>query len=162
MLTLYVGHACPGQSGRSRISCQEVAYDESSLHGDLPGATDAPIEKSRKRTPPKRNTVRSGGPARFSDVRIANRDVYRRQLPRTWVIKQARTRSRFRHAGGGTFVMVPVLTSVNLPAAGIGILLALDTIPDMFRTAANVTGWLCAGTIVSRCAEGATHGDAPR
>ena len=52
--------------------------------------------------------------------------------------------------GGGIIVMAPVLTSVNLPAAGIGILLAVDTIPDMFRTAANVTGWLCAGTILSR------------
>jgi len=52
--------------------------------------------------------------------------------------------------GGGIIVMAPVLTSVNLPAAGIGILLAVDTIPDMFRTAANVTGWLCVGSILSR------------
>lgn len=52
--------------------------------------------------------------------------------------------------GGGIIVMAPVLTSVNLPAAGMGILLAVDTIPDMFRTAANVTGWLCVGSILSR------------
>jgi len=51
--------------------------------------------------------------------------------------------------GGGIIVMAPVLTAVNLPAAGIGILLAVDTIPDMFRTAANVTGWLCVGSILS-------------
>ena len=51
--------------------------------------------------------------------------------------------------GGGVIVMAPVLTAVNLPAAGIGILLAVDTIPDMFRTAANVTGWLCVGSILS-------------
>ena len=38
--------------------------------------------------------------------------------------------------------MVPVLTSANLPVAGIGILLAVDTIPDMFRTTENVTGSL--------------------
>jgi Na+/H+-dicarboxylate symporter len=52
--------------------------------------------------------------------------------------------------GGGILVMAPVLTAVHLPAAGIGILLAVDTIPDMFRTAANVTGWLCVGSILSR------------
>ena len=46
--------------------------------------------------------------------------------------------------------MAPVLTSVNLPAAGIGILLAVDTIPDMFRAPANVTGWLCVCSILSR------------
>ena len=46
--------------------------------------------------------------------------------------------------------MAPVLTAANLPVAGIGILLAVDTIPDMFRTTANVTGWLCVGSILSR------------
>ena len=29
-----------------------------------------------------------------------------------------------------------------------GILLAVDTIPDMFRTVANVTGWLSVGSIL--------------
>jgi Na+/H+-dicarboxylate symporter len=44
--------------------------------------------------------------------------------------------------GGSIIAMVPVLASVNLPIDGIGILLAVDTIPDMFRTTANVTGSL--------------------
>jgi proton glutamate symport protein len=51
---------------------------------------------------------------------------------------------------GGLIVMVPVLTLANLPVAGIGILLAVDTIPDMFRTTANVTAWLCVGSILGR------------
>jgi len=38
--------------------------------------------------------------------------------------------------------MVPALTVANLPIEGMGILLAVDTIPDMFRTTANVTGTL--------------------
>jgi proton glutamate symport protein len=52
--------------------------------------------------------------------------------------------------GGGILVMAPVLAAVHVPAAGIGILLAVDTVPDMFRTTANVTGWLCVGTILSQ------------
>jgi len=44
--------------------------------------------------------------------------------------------------GGSVIAMVPVLAAVNLPIDGIGILLAVDTIPDMFRTTANVTGSL--------------------
>jgi len=52
--------------------------------------------------------------------------------------------------GGSIIAMVPVLTSVGLPIEGIGILLGVDTIPDMFRTAANVTGQLAAATVVSR------------
>jgi Na+/H+-dicarboxylate symporter len=42
--------------------------------------------------------------------------------------------------GGSIIAMVPVLAVVNLPLDGVGILLAVDTIPDMFRTTANVTG----------------------
>jgi len=52
--------------------------------------------------------------------------------------------------GGSIIAMVPVLSSVGLPIEGVGILLGVDTIPDMFRTAANVTGQLAAATIVSR------------
>jgi len=44
--------------------------------------------------------------------------------------------------GGSIIAMVPVLAAVNLPIEGIGILLAVDTIPDMFRTTGNATGML--------------------
>ena len=42
--------------------------------------------------------------------------------------------------GDSIIAMVPVLAAVNLPLDGIGILLAVDAIPDMFRTTGNVTG----------------------
>jgi Na+/H+-dicarboxylate symporter len=42
--------------------------------------------------------------------------------------------------GGSVIAMVPVLAVANLPLEGVGILLAVDTIPDMFRTTANLTG----------------------
>lgn len=51
--------------------------------------------------------------------------------------------------GGSVIAMVPVLASVGLPLEGIGILLGVDTIPDMFRTTANVTGQLAAAAIVA-------------
>jgi proton glutamate symport protein len=44
--------------------------------------------------------------------------------------------------GGSIIALVPVMASANLPIDGIGILLAVDTIPDMFRSAANATGSL--------------------
>ena len=44
--------------------------------------------------------------------------------------------------GGSVIAMVPVLAAANLPVAGIQILLAVDAIPDTFRTTANVTGSL--------------------
>jgi len=52
--------------------------------------------------------------------------------------------------GGSIIIMAPVLMDAGLPVEGIGILLGADTIPDMFRTTANVTGHLAAATVVSR------------
>jgi proton glutamate symport protein len=52
--------------------------------------------------------------------------------------------------GGSIIAMVPVLVSVGLPVQGLGILLGIDTIPDMFRTTTNVTGQLAAAAIVAR------------
>ncbi len=52
--------------------------------------------------------------------------------------------------GGVFLVIVPVLASLGIPAEGVGILLAVDVVPDMFRTATNVTADMVAAVIVSR------------
>ena len=51
---------------------------------------------------------------------------------------------------GGLLIMAPVYTSLGLPVAGIGILIAIDLIVDMFITAANVTANVTATAILSR------------
>jgi Na+/H+-dicarboxylate symporter len=50
--------------------------------------------------------------------------------------------------GGFVLVIAPILLAVGLPAEGIGILLGVDTLPDMFRTATNVTGHMAAATVL--------------
>jgi len=40
---------------------------------------------------------------------------------------------------GGMLLQVPLYASIGLPVEGIGILIALDTLPDMFKTLLNVT-----------------------
>lgn len=52
--------------------------------------------------------------------------------------------------GGSILAMVPVLRAADVPLDGIGILLAVDTIPDMFRTTANVTGSMALAAALSR------------
>jgi len=52
--------------------------------------------------------------------------------------------------GGSIIAMVPVLASANVPVEGIGILLAVDTIPDMFRTTANATGTMTLAAVLRR------------
>ncbi len=63
--------------------------------------------------------------------------------------------------GGGVIAAVPVLMAVNLPVEGIGILLAVDTIPDIFRTTANVTANIGAAVVLARGEEMAGEADSP-
>jgi len=51
----------------------------------------------------------------------------------------------------GAFLMLtPLFLAIGLPAEGIGILIAIDAIPDLFSTVLNVTGDLAATAIVAR------------
>ena len=51
---------------------------------------------------------------------------------------------------GAFLLLAPVLASVGLPAAGVALLIAVDSIPDLFATTANVTGDLAAASLVQR------------
>jgi len=51
----------------------------------------------------------------------------------------------------GAFLMLaPLFLAIGLPVKGIGLLIALDAIPDLFATVLNVTGDLAATAIVAR------------
>ncbi len=46
--------------------------------------------------------------------------------------------------------LVPTLDTVGIPQAGLAILLGIDRIPDMFRSATNVLGHMTAASVVDR------------
>jgi Na+/H+-dicarboxylate symporter len=48
--------------------------------------------------------------------------------------------------------LAPALDAAGVPLAGMSVILGIDRIPDMIRTAVNVTGHLTAATIVERAA----------
>jgi len=50
---------------------------------------------------------------------------------------------------GSLFILAPVLVDLGLPAEAVGILIAVDVIPDIFKTTANVTAHLTAATLAS-------------
>jgi Na+/H+-dicarboxylate symporter len=54
---------------------------------------------------------------------------------------------------------LPVTQAMGLPTAPLGLLLALDTIPDVFATVGNVTADLTATSVVSRQAAGDAAAD---
>ena len=58
---------------------------------------------------------------------------------------------------GGLFILAPVYLAFDLPVEGIGLLIALDLIPDMFITTANITADITVATLLAR----ETGGPAP-
>jgi L-cystine uptake protein TcyP (sodium:dicarboxylate symporter family) len=52
--------------------------------------------------------------------------------------------------GGATFAALIVLSAMNLPVALAGLLISIEPLIDMGRTALNVSGSITAGTLASR------------
>ncbi|MEO6446196.1 MAG: dicarboxylate/amino acid:cation symporter [Gemmatimonadaceae bacterium] len=60
---------------------------------------------------------------------------------------------------GSLFILAPFFPGIGLPVEGVGILIALDTVPDIFKTGLNVTAHLTSATVLGR--GGARDGDRP-
>lgn len=50
---------------------------------------------------------------------------------------------------GGLLIQAPVYLAVGLPVEGIGLLIAVDAVPDMFKTAFNVTADMAVAVLVA-------------
>ena len=51
---------------------------------------------------------------------------------------------------GWLLVISPLVVTMGIPAEGIGLLIAVDAIPDMIGTTMNVTGDMVTAALVSR------------
>jgi len=51
---------------------------------------------------------------------------------------------------GSLFIVAPLFPTVGLPVEGVGILIALDALPDVFKTLLNVTGHLTSVSMLAR------------
>jgi Na+/H+-dicarboxylate symporter len=51
---------------------------------------------------------------------------------------------------GGFFVQAPLYLAVGLPPEGLGILIAVDFIPDLFKTTLNLTSYATTALLVAR------------
>ena len=54
--------------------------------------------------------------------------------------------------------LAPILEAAGVPVTGLGILLGIDRIPDMFRSATNITGHVACAVVVEGVA-GASPAD---
>lgn len=57
--------------------------------------------------------------------------------------------------------IVPICVIMGVPVGALPLLLAVETVPDIFRTIGNVTADVAATAVMARHAEGADNGPAP-
>ena len=55
---------------------------------------------------------------------------------------------------GSLFIIAPLFPTVGLPVEGVGILIALDAVPDIFKTTLNVTGHLTSAVVLGASSTG--------
>lgn len=160
------GGVSPGAFARACAPAQAVAFSSRSSLASLP----AMIESARTRLglsaeitgfflPLAASTFRAGGAVQQTLGVLFVARLYGVELgaPELLTIVVTVMLTTFSIPGvpaGSILVLVPVLLAAGLPAEGMGLLIGIDTIPDMFRTTANVTGDMAVASIVGRRSSG--------
>jgi proton glutamate symport protein len=162
-----IGRVPLGAFARAIAPAQAVAFSARSSLAALPAMIEAaetrlhfPPEISRFLLPLSASTFRAGSGVGLTVSVLFVARLYGVDLSITQMATVIATvvLTSFSVPGipnGSIIAMVPVLVAAGIPVEGIGILLSIDTIPDMFRTTGNVTGHMTAAAILSRSRSGA-------
>ncbi len=167
LLVLYpsasvLGRTPLGRFARALAPAQAVAFSSRSSLAALPAMIEAgeaqlryPPEISRFFLPLSASTFRAGSGVGLtvSVLFVAHLYGVELSLGQLATVIATVVLTSFSVPGipnGSIIAMVPVLVAAGIPVQGIGILLSIDTIPDMFRTGTNVTGHMTVATILTR------------
>jgi proton glutamate symport protein len=164
------GHVSAGRFVRAALPAQAVAFSSSSSLASLPALVDS---AERLGVPqPLAGFVLPLAVASFKVASAASwligtlflAHLYGVQLgvPDYLTVVAAAIALSFATPGvpnGAFLLLAPLLASLGIPAAGVALLIAVDAIPDLFATVANVTGDFSAVSIVRRFA---VRGEASR
>ena len=156
------GRVRPGEFARAILPAQLVAFTTRSSLAALPAMIEAartklgqPAEISGFFLPLAASTYRVAGALAQPTAVLFIARLYGVELTPTQLFAVVLTvvPTTFSVPGipaGSIIVMVPILLGAGLPAEGIGILLGIDAITDMFRTASNVTGDMAGAVVLGR------------
>lgn len=151
-----------GEFARAIFAAQAVAFSSRSSLAALPAMIESartrlglPVEISGFFLPLAASTFRVAGAVAQPTAVLFIARLYGVELTPTQMLTVVLTvvPTTFSVPGipaGSIIVMVPILVGAGLPAEGIGVLLGIDAITDMFRTAANVTGDMVGAVVLGR------------
>jgi Na+/H+-dicarboxylate symporter len=154
-----VGRVPLGWFTRAAVPPQAVALSSSSSLASLPALVESaralglPISVTGFVLPLSVSTFKVATPITWLMGILFLARLYGVELPTPALVSVAITAAALSLTlpgvpQGALLLLTPVLTSYGIPAEGVGLLLAADTIPDLMGTMTNVTGDLVVGTVV--------------
>ncbi|MBA3559295.1 MAG: dicarboxylate/amino acid:cation symporter [Gemmatimonadaceae bacterium] len=164
-----LGRVSPGRFARAILPAQIVAVSTRSSMATLPTMLLAaqrglalPQSVTSFALPLAVSTLRLNQPVSWVVAPLFLGKLYGIELDMTQIITLAVTALLVSFSvpgipSAGLFMAAPFFATVGLPPEGIGVLIALDHVPDVFKTLVNVTGHLASVTILAR-GETATGG----
>lgn len=163
----------PARFARAALPAQVVAASTRSSMAALPAmhaSAERVLRLPRAVTsfalPLAVSTFRLNQPISWTTMALFAAALYGVELPLATVATLAVTAVLLSFSvpgipSGSLFVVAPFFASVGIPVESVGLLIALDLVPDVFKTTSNVTGHLAAVTLVAR-REPATAEEAER
>ena len=156
-----VGRVAPFDFVRAVLPAQAVAFSSSSSLASLPALVEGakklglPPQISGFVLPLSVATFKVATPITLLTGTMFLSRLYGVSLDATTLFTLALTAIALSFTApgvpqGAQLMLAPLLASNGIPAEGIALLIAADTIPDLFGTVTNVTGDLVAGTMVAR------------
>jgi proton glutamate symport protein len=157
-----LGRVRMSQFARAVFPAQAVAFSSSSSLASLPALLDGanrrlglPPHVSDVVLPLAVSTFKVGLPLMWVTAATFLARFYGITLTPTQLVLISLTAvlTSFSTPGvphGWLLAISPLVTTMGIPPEGIGLLIAVDAIPDMFATTLNVTGDMTAAAIVSR------------
>jgi proton glutamate symport protein len=157
-----VGRVPVRQFARAALAPQLIAFSSSSSIASLPALVEAAEETLAL---PKRVTgfvlplavsmFKQAAPVSWPVGALFVAWFYHvdLHLPQVMIVSVAAIFLAFAAPGvprGAFLMLAPLFLAIGLPVEGIGILIAVDAIPDLFATVFNVTGDLVAAVLVAR------------
>ena len=166
VITSTVGRVAPLPLARALLPAQLVGFTSRSSLASLPAQAEAAT--TQLRLPPHVAgfvlplavaSFKPHGPLNWSSLAVFSALLYGIPLGPGELLTVVTSAVLLSFAvpgipSAGMLLIAPVFTGIGIPVEAIGILIAVDAIPDMFKTAANVTGQLSSAVIVSRFTTG--------
>ncbi len=162
LLVKLLGKARPGAHLRNMATPLLTAFSTSSSNAALPLSMEAVEHKSgvsnkiTSFTLPLGATINMNGTALYECVAvmfISQAYGVHLDVSQQIVVVVTALLASIGSAGipmAGLVMMTIILTAVNLPLEGVGLILAVDRILDMSRTTINVWGDTCAAVIIAK------------